>query len=511
MNRRLYITYLILVFILGCKKKDLTPPPPPLAPSDVTASIIDYKSITVQWKDNADNEIGYIVNRTIKNVSTKFNLPPNTTTFKDSIAYPDQAYFYSVAATTGTVLSAFIQADSWNTSGFVALKTPSLSEIKVIANTPDSLLLSCTLDNPNDTSAITGFYWIDQASSNFSLFSTTINDGITSNPGMKASQLFTVSIPVKPNSKYSIRAYAKNRALFSQKEIIITSPAKGLANISSNLGFINYGSSNTTVVLDTILNDGYSTISARGIVWSLSSPNPTLPSNSIPTSTLRSKVNILLPSFPAASKIYIREYATNAFGTAYGPQAILKTATPLSNISIGDYYDGGIIFYLLKPSDPGYDPLVKHGLIAAIPKVKNLTPTSFWGSYIPTNIGTDTALFTGALNTQKIINLPNSNEFDPVQFVKNTSYWPTGDWFLPSKNEMSIFYNFMNIDSYYIDLLRYNIYPHKDYIQVALSSSEVAGNPSNIWAFGFGYPYTVLSIKKSELFINYSAIPVKQF
>jgi hypothetical protein len=43
--------------------------------------------------------------------------------------------------------------------------------------------------------------------------------------------------------------------------------------------------------------------------------------------------------------------------------------TSLSNgiaIGIGDYYGGGIVTYILKPNDPGYDPNQLHGIIASV-------------------------------------------------------------------------------------------------------------------------------------------------
>jgi hypothetical protein len=96
-------------------------------------------------------------------------------------------------------------------------------------------------------------------------------------------------------------------------------------------------------------------------------------------------------------------------------------------LSIGDYYEGGVIFYI--------DSTGLHGLICDI----NDLGIAEWGCYM-TSISTGTAIGTGSQNTMTIINANCSPQISSNSIAANlcgaSNSQGYSDWFLPSKDEM---------------------------------------------------------------------------
>ena len=134
--------------------------------------------------------------------------------------------------------------------------------------------------------------------------------------------------------------------------------------------------------------------------------------------------------------------ATNSFGTSESSSAS-DSASPSAQVGVGDYYEGGIVFYELVSGDQGYVSGQRTGLIMSIEELAasgvpfnpNGTQYVWWG------MDTDETyqdIGYGLANTNIIVNEfgDASNDY-AAELAQDYSYDGYSDWYLPSSDELA--------------------------------------------------------------------------
>ena len=182
------------------------------------------------------------------------------------------------------------------------------------------------IDNGNHPVTERGICW-----------STTQNPTIDNNQtpsGSGTGAFFGNMTKLTSNTTYYVRAYATNAVGTGYGEQVTFTTLQGyLPEITTSS--VTEITSTSATCGGNVTNDGNSPITERGVCWS-TSENPTINDNKTTDASGTGSFTSSITTLTQNTNYYVRAYATNSEGTAYGVQKTFKTST--SPFAIPGYY-----------------------------------------------------------------------------------------------------------------------------------------------------------------------------
>ena len=149
----------------------------------------------------------------------------------------------------------------------------------------------------------------------------TLNDSINPNGSVSGTTNLNLT-NLSPGTTYYIRAFATNgggTAYGNQLTFVTGAALPTLTTINAtNITF------NSAIVGGNATNDGGAPVTARGVCWS-TTQNPTLANNNLIIGSGLGAFNDTITGLTGNTTYYLRAFATNSSGTAYGNQVSFTT------------------------------------------------------------------------------------------------------------------------------------------------------------------------------------------
>ena len=227
----------------------------------------------------------------------------------------------------------------------------------------------------------------------------------------------------------------------SWSELQLMSPEGSIPTVSTfpitSLGF------NSATVSGAVTYNGGKSVLAKGLCYS-KTPYPNISDFITATDTGVGSMSYTLNNLDSNSRYFVRAYAQNQNGIAYGSQ---QEFTTKRTIAVGDTFGGGIVAYILKAGDIGYVQGEQHGIIVSeIHPINQRVEYGSCGSGLSypeyqSNIMVLDSTKTqrrllSAIQNMNLINSSCSNISSVTYYVNNWMYNGYSDWVVPSLDDL---------------------------------------------------------------------------
>ena len=154
-------------------------------------------------------------------------------------------------------------------------------------------------------------------------------DGSHAYSGTGAGEFEISMTNLSPGTTYYVRAYAKNSQglTYGEQKVFKT---------EATLPTVTTGSINGTTVSGNVTSDGGATVTERGICWSATNDEPTVADTHASNGTGTGSYTVEVTELEPGTTYYVRAYATNEKGTAYGVVKSLTTEANPPTVTTGE-------------------------------------------------------------------------------------------------------------------------------------------------------------------------------
>lgn len=240
--------------------------------------------------------------------------------------------YYVRAYATNTVGTGYSTNATFTTT---AISVPSVTTVSVGTITSNSAIVTGNATAENGSSITErGICW------NSTGIPTIANSRSSAGPGTGSIAITIGSLSA--NTTYYARAYATNSAGTGYGATLSFTTAAAVTVPTVTTGTASSVTSNSADVSGNVTASGGATVTERGICYGTSA-NPTVSGAHVASGSGTGSFTASLTGLTASTTYYVRAYATNSVGTAYGTQTSFDTSSssvtlpnPIFNLDIAN-------------------------------------------------------------------------------------------------------------------------------------------------------------------------------